>query len=587
MSMIRNKTITQTVTLGSVNSFPTYATPLTITSTGAILTSAGDGIYGGVAGYGTIDNAGKIGGGVGGAGIVLSAGGGIANSGAITGGGGSDGYRFGGDGGAGIVLFAGGGIANSGVITGGGGGQGSRDRGYGGNGGDGIILKSDGSVVNAGRITGGGGGGGEYGGAAGAGVFLFGGGGVVTNGSAGDRTALITGGIGIAALGTAGTTVTNFATIASIYGDPRGTAISFANAKAVLVLAGGSRLVGQAVGGGGTLDLAAAGGPGTLSGLGIQITGFAQYAVLAGADWTLDGVNRIGSHKTLTDAGRLALGSGGLFNVAYGGREIVAAGGVASGTVVRYGGREYVHGTASGDTVSSGGRQVVGVGGVANAVTVTVSGDQTVSSGGAASGTIVGSGGTEIVYAGGTTNATTISGGLVEVMSGAYVSGRLFTFSGGGTLQLDRSVYFKGQIAGFAVPDQLDLRDIAFVSGTTTVSFAEAASHTSGTLTVASGAHTAKLTLLGSYVTSQFTLTSDGHGGTLVTDPPVAGGGTAQTTFADIAPARSLSGAVSPGNRGTFLPGAIATNEQSHAGQILLATGPPEGRMAPTTIPCS
>ncbi|HEV2337057.1 MAG TPA: hypothetical protein VGS13_16240, partial [Stellaceae bacterium] len=103
------------------------------------------------------------------------------------------------------------------------------------------------------------------------------------------------------------------------------------------------------------------------------------------------------------------------------------------------------------------------------------------------------------------------------------------------------------------------------------------ASHKSGTLTVTSGAHTAKLTLLGSYVTSRFTLTSDGSGGTLVTDPPVAGGGAAQTTFADIAPAPRLSGAVAPGNPATFLPDAMPTNEQSHAGQTLLARGPSGG----------
>jgi len=49
MSMISSKTITQTVTLGAVTSYPTFASPLTITSTGAILTSAGVGIYGGIA----------------------------------------------------------------------------------------------------------------------------------------------------------------------------------------------------------------------------------------------------------------------------------------------------------------------------------------------------------------------------------------------------------------------------------------------------------------------------------------------------------------------------------------------------------
>jgi len=35
------------------------------------------------------------------------------------------------------------------------------------------------------------------------------------------------------------------------------------------------------------------------------------------------------------------------------------------------------------------------------------------------------------------------------------------------------------------------------------------------------GTHIANLTLLGQYVTGQFHVTSDGHGGTVVTDPPL------------------------------------------------------------------
>jgi hypothetical protein len=34
--------------------------------------------------------------------------------------------------------------------------------------------------------------------------------------------------------------------------------------------------------------------------------------------------------------------------------------------------------------------------------------------------------------------------------------------------------------------------------------------------------HSANLTLLGQYVVGQFTSASDGHGGTLIGDPPVA-----------------------------------------------------------------
>jgi hypothetical protein len=40
-------------------------------------------------------------------------------------------------------------------------------------------------------------------------------------------------------------------------------------------------------------------------------------------------------------------------------------------------------------------------------------------------------------------------------------------------------------------------------------------------LTVKDGTKTAHLTLIGTYATSCFRLTNDGHGGTLVADPPV------------------------------------------------------------------
>jgi hypothetical protein len=44
----------------------------------------------------------------------------------------------------------------------------------------------------------------------------------------------------------------------------------------------------------------------------------------------------------------------------------------------------------------------------------------------------------------------------------------------------------------------------------------------SGTLTVTDGTHTAQIALLGQYVTANFHLSADGHGGTLVKDPPVS-----------------------------------------------------------------
>jgi hypothetical protein len=94
-----------------------------------------------------------------------------------------------------------------------------------------------------------------------------------------------------------------------------------------------------------------------------------------------------------------------------------------------------------------------------------------------------------------------------------------FAVSGGGTLQLDSSLTFSGLIAGFGQPDLLYLKDLAFVSGATSATWAQ--SGTSGTLSVSAGAVTANLTLLGQYATANFHVSSSTRGGTIVTDPPL------------------------------------------------------------------
>src|SRR5262249_35559997 len=151
-----------------------------------------------------------------------------------------------------------------------------------------------------------------------------------------------------------------------------------------------------------------------------------------------------------------------------------------------------------------------------------LAGPDFVLNGGSARGTIVNSGGLEEVFAGGTASATTINGGTLEVAGGASISGPITFTSAGGILELDASQSFHGTIAGFASPsgviEEIDLDDISF-GKKTKVSFKEAQGHMSGTLTVTDGTHTANLTLLGQYSAQDFSLASDGHGGTIVTDP--------------------------------------------------------------------
>jgi autotransporter passenger strand-loop-strand repeat protein len=144
--------------------------------------------------------------------------------------------------------------------------------------------------------------------------------------------------------------------------------------------------------------------------------------------------------------------------------------------------------------------------------------------GGTAITTLVSSGAIEIVAAGGIASATTISGGKLEVATGGSTGSGAVTFatSGGGILQLDDSQHFGGLVAGFGQPDFLDLRDIAFGSSTSVSYTSDNPGNTSGTLTVTDGAHTANITLIGQYVVGQFTSASDGHGGTLIGDPPVS-----------------------------------------------------------------
>ena len=69
------------------------------------------------------------------------------------------------------------------------------------------------------------------------------------------------------------------------------------------------------------------------------------------------------------------------------------------------------------------------------------------------------------------------------------------------------------------------MRDIGYTSGGTSAIYTEASNHTSGTLAVTDGTHTADITLLqqyaGQYSTGTFKLSDDGQGGTMIVDPPL------------------------------------------------------------------
>jgi autotransporter passenger strand-loop-strand repeat protein len=195
------------------------------------------------------------------------------------------------------------------------------------------------------------------------------------------------------------------------------------------------------------------------------------------------------------------------------------AGGTASAAIIGSGGLEAVFGIDCGGTISGGAQYDYGA---VSGDTVMSGGEQIVEAGGTASAMSIAGGGVEYVASGGTAATATIDGGALEIASGA--NGGNVLFASGGILQLDSLVAFGGAISGFTLGDAIDLRGLAFTSGTTNLSWTQLTSgaNASGTLTVSSGAAVETLTLLGQYTAANFSATSDGAGGTLITDPPAS-----------------------------------------------------------------
>jgi autotransporter passenger strand-loop-strand repeat protein len=172
--------------------------------------------------------------------------------------------------------------------------------------------------------------------------------------------------------------------------------------------------------------------------------------------------------------------------------------------------------------VSAGGSEIISSGGTAIGASVTSGGTLTVIKGGVASGTIVSTGGTELVSSGASIVGATLSGGVVEIKSGGTAGSSTITISSG-TLLLDDSQHFSGTVAGLADANQVvDLADINFAA---LHPLQYSSSTGSGTLTVTDGVHTAQLALLGNYTVGNFKTATDGHGGTLITDPAVDSSG--------------------------------------------------------------
>ncbi|MEH2544097.1 20S proteasome alpha/beta subunit [Bradyrhizobium sp. AZCC 2262] len=117
-------------------------------------------------------------------------------------------------------------------------------------------------------------------------------------------------------------------------------------------------------------------------------------------------------------------------------------------------------------------------------------------------------------------NSLVIGSGASAELTGAY-SGSVSFAGATGTLVIDNSANFHGTIGGqLTTTDVIDLADIT-AGANATIGYT--GNNSPGTLTVSDGTKTASIALLGNYSLANFTVASDGHGGTTVVDPPLPG----------------------------------------------------------------
>jgi hypothetical protein len=169
-------------------------------------------------------------------------------------------------------------------------------------------------------------------------------------------------------------------------------------------------------------------------------------------------------------------------------------------------------------TINTGARTVSNAG----LIEATGKGGTTIASALANTGVLATLGGTLTVKGAVTgVGSVSINGGTADFASTITEN---VTFTGAtGVLELEKSVSYAGAVTGLSKTgtNSLDLRDIAFIKGTTTASYS--GTTTSGELVVTDGTHTAFIELKGDYIGSKFIVSTDGHGGTQVVDPHAPG----------------------------------------------------------------
>jgi autotransporter passenger strand-loop-strand repeat protein len=261
----------------------------------------------------------------------------------------------------------------------------------------------------------------------------------------------------------------------------------------------------------------------------------------------------VANNTTIKAGGSMTVIGGGIANgtVLNGGTEWVRAGAVSNNPIVNNGGIENtLGGVVNNLTLNAGGS--AGIDGTVNGATINGGAELDIVDGGAATGAIVDNGAfvfnisTTITFGGQLTgngamavngtgklvvstalnNNVAVSIGNSSTLELMAAANSNITFGYESTLKLDASLSFTGTLA--ATPgylDVIDLGDIPYLAGVTSVQFVENAAHTEGTLTVsdqAGGGPTVQLTLLGDFSIGTFTTSADSanpNPGTLVKGP--------------------------------------------------------------------
>jgi subtilisin-like proprotein convertase family protein len=300
-----------------------------------------------------------------------------------------------------------------------------------------------------------------------------------------------------------------------------GTAWAYGSTDTITVNAGGTAILaasgdGASVSGSGAIayetgtnETATANGGGEIVLDGSLNTG---TLTAGGSSW------EAGTGNTITATGSGAVVSfGGTLDTAIVSLGAVAWDGASGNTVILgSGGEAALDGTSTNATIGGSG-SIVNVG-TASSVTLAPQNSLTIAAGTsltaslANSGTIDVTSGTLVFQQAVSNSATFLLGGTATVdFVGTVTSGSSMQFlQSGGTLETQATGLFGAAVSGFAAGETIDAAAVLFAL-TPTLQF------TGGTLTVSDGTHSAAFGLVGTYLASSFTLTSDGHNGTAIT----------------------------------------------------------------------